>query len=69
MRRNAGIANACFCYLLAMVGFLISISFLSNAYSAAIPAMVGLGIAINVAGFKEMAKAGAAPVFATPVRY
>ncbi len=69
MRGNANIANACFSYLLAMVGFLISISFLSNAYSAAIPAMVGLGIAISVIGFKEMGKAGVAPLFPAPARY
>jgi O-antigen ligase len=67
-RGNRGIANACFCYLLAMVGYLISISFLSNAYTPAIPVVVGLGVAIAAAGAKEMAKAGPAPLFPAPVR-
>jgi O-antigen ligase len=67
-RGYGGIANACFCYLLAMVGYTISISFLSNAYTPAIPLVVGLGVAIAAAGAKEMAKAAPAPLFPAPVR-
>jgi putative inorganic carbon (HCO3(-)) transporter len=68
-RGNRDIANACFCYLLAMAGFLVSITFLSNAYSCTIPLMVGLGIAMSVAATKQLAK-GPAPVPMMPaVRY
>jgi O-antigen ligase len=52
---NSDIANACFCYLLALVGFLTSITFLSNAYSPTIPLMVGLGVSMSVAAAKRMA--------------
>ena len=52
---NSDIANACFCYLLAMVGFLVSITFLSNAFTPVIPLMVGLGIAIRVSAARQMA--------------
>jgi O-antigen ligase len=68
-RGNRDIANACFCYLLAMVGFLVSISFLSNAYSVTIPLMVGLGMAITVTGTKQLTRV-ATPVPMMPaVRY
>jgi O-antigen ligase len=65
-RGNRDIANACFCYLLAMVGFLVSITFLSNAYSCTVPLMVGLGIAMSVAATKQLAK-GPAPIPLMPV--
>jgi O-antigen ligase len=68
-RGNTDIANACFCYQMALVGFLVSITFLSNAYSAAIPLMVGLGIAMSVAAAREMAKPSPAPMLPMPVRY
>jgi hypothetical protein len=38
-----------------MVGFLVSITFLSNAFTPVIPLMVGLGIAINMIGARQMA--------------
>ena len=38
------ISNACFCYLVAMVGFLVAITFLANAYRFYFPAMIGLAI-------------------------
>jgi O-antigen ligase len=53
---NSDIANACFCYLLAMVGFLTSITFLSNAYGPTIPLMVGLGVSMSAAAAKRMAE-------------
>lgn len=69
-RGNADIANACFCYLLAMAGFLVSITFLSNAYGAAIPIMVGLGIAMSLAAAKQMSAIPAtSPLLPLPVRY
>lgn len=69
-RGNSDIANACFCYLLAMVGFLVSITFLSNAYSSTIPLMVGLGISMSVAAAKQMsAKRGPSAMMPVPVRY
>jgi putative inorganic carbon (hco3(-)) transporter len=65
-RGNRDIVNACFCYLLAMVGFLVSITFLSNAYSLTIPLMVGLGFTISVVAARQMTKV-AAPAPMMPV--
>jgi O-antigen ligase len=48
------IANACFCYLVAMVGFLVTITFIADAYRIYLPAMIGLAIAINFVATKEM---------------
>jgi O-antigen ligase len=48
------VANACFCYLLSMVGFLTSIIFLSNAYRFYLPAMIGLAIALSATAEREM---------------
>jgi O-antigen ligase len=53
------IANASFCYLVSMVGFLTSIVFLANAYRFYLPAMIGLAIALCAAAEKEMARAEA----------
>jgi putative inorganic carbon (HCO3(-)) transporter len=68
-RGNADIANACFCYQLALIGFLVSISFLSNAYTATIPLMVGLGVAISFTAARQMAKPSPAPMLPMPIRY
>jgi O-antigen ligase len=67
-RGNRDIANACFCYLLALVGFLVSITFLSNAYTGVMPLMVGLGVSISFAATKQMATVVPSPV-PGPVRY
>jgi O-antigen ligase len=48
------IANACFCYLLAMTGYLVAIVFLSHAYAFHLPAMVGLGITLSFAAMKTI---------------
>jgi O-antigen ligase len=48
------IANACFCYLLSMVGYVVSIAFLSNAYRFYLPAMIGLAIALSTTAEREM---------------
>jgi O-antigen ligase len=50
------IANACFCYLLSMVGYLTSIIFLSNAYRYYLPIMIGLAVALTVNAQKEMSR-------------
>jgi len=52
------IANASFCYLLSMVGYLTSVFFLSNAYRSYLPIMIGLAIAITVSAQKEMSETG-----------
>jgi putative inorganic carbon (HCO3(-)) transporter len=48
------IANACFCYLLSMVGFMVTITFLSNPYRFYLPAMIGLAIALSTTAEREM---------------
>jgi putative inorganic carbon (HCO3(-)) transporter len=68
-RGNRDIANACFCYLLAMVGFLVSITFLSNAYSVTIPMMVGLGISMSVAGTRQLTRVPTAAPLMPVARY
>jgi O-antigen ligase len=55
--RRAGyteIANACFCYLLGMAGFLVAITFLSNAYRYYVPAMIGLAVGMCFAARRQM---------------
>jgi O-antigen ligase len=48
------IVNACFCYLLSMVGFMISITFLANAFRFYLPLMIGLSIALTATAKREM---------------
>ncbi len=67
-RGNTEIANACFCYLLSMTGFLTSITFLSNAYAVSIPIMIGLGISLSAAASRLLAK-GPSPMMPVAVRY
>jgi len=59
-RRNGHkeIANACFCYLLGMAGFLVAITFLSNAYRYYVPAMIGLAVGMCFAARRQMEPAG-----------
>jgi hypothetical protein len=52
------IANACFCYLLGMVGFLVAITFVSNAYRYYVPVMIALGVTMCFAARREMDSAG-----------
>jgi O-antigen ligase len=61
------IANACFCYILGMSGFLAAITFLSNAYTFHLPAMIGLAISIAFAGTREITRRSALPA-ALPLR-
>lgn len=57
---NADIANATFCYLLSMVGFLVASSFLSHAYSFYLPVMIGLAGTISFAGNRMLETSGRA---------
>jgi O-Antigen ligase len=52
------IANASFCYLLSMIGYLTTIIFLSNAYRYYLPIMVGLAVALTINAQKEMSRGG-----------
>ena len=52
------ISNACFCYLIAMVGFLAAITFLANAYRFYFPAMIGLAISISFVAKRQMSANG-----------
>jgi O-antigen ligase len=54
-RQNTEIANVCFCYLLSMIGFMTSITFLANAFRFYLPLMIGLAIAVSTIGDKELA--------------
>jgi len=57
MARRAGyteIANACFCYLMGMAGFLVAVTFLSNAYRYYVPAMIGLAVGMCFAARRQM---------------
>ena len=49
------LSNACFCYLMAMVGFLVDITFIPNAYRFYLPAMIGLAISISFVAKGQMA--------------
>jgi len=51
---HSEIANACFCYLLAMAGFLVAITFLSNAYRYYAPAMISLAVGMCFAARRQM---------------
>jgi len=48
------IANGCFCYLLAMLGHLVALVFLAQAYTFKLPAMVGLGVTLSFAAMRTM---------------
>ena len=44
---NVEMANACFCYLLAMTGLIVAMTFLASAYRLYFPIMVGLAVAMS----------------------
>jgi putative inorganic carbon (hco3(-)) transporter len=48
------VANVCFIYLLAMVGYVSALVFLAEAYSFKLPAMVGLSVALSFAAARQM---------------
>jgi len=53
------IANACFCYLLGMTGFLVGITFVSDAYRYYVPVMIVLAVTMCFAAQQEMETAAA----------
>ncbi len=57
--RHSDIANLCLTYLVSTVAFLGTITFLSNAYRFYLPTIVGLAIAIHMAGMAELARRNA----------
>jgi O-antigen ligase len=63
------IANGCFCYLLAMVGYLVALVFLAQAYTFRLPAMVGLAVTLSYAAMRTMrlSQDGQAPLPPAPV--
>lgn len=50
------IANLCLAFLTASVGYLGTITFLSNVYRFYLPALIGLAVAIHVVGMAELAR-------------
>lgn len=63
------VANACFCYLIAMVGFLGSLVFLASAYTFKLPAMIGMAISLSYAAAKQMQmRSPLSPGLAAPPR-
>jgi O-antigen ligase len=57
MAKNRGfrdIENACFCFQLAMIGYVGSIVFLAQAYHYYLPTMVGFAIAISTVAMRYM---------------
>jgi O-antigen ligase len=58
---NTEIANACFCYLLSMFPYLVSIFFLANAYRFYMPVMIGLAIALTAGAERELTSVGVLP--------
>lgn len=48
------IATSCFCYLAGMVGYLVALLFLSQAYSFKLPAMVGLAVTLSFTAMRTM---------------
>lgn len=62
------IARAAFCYLLAMTGFVVTITFLSNAYRFYLPAMIGVAIAMRAAADLELAEVANTPAQTPPMR-
>jgi len=52
-RGRTEIANACFCYLLGMAGFLVAITLLADAYRYYVPAMIGLAVTMSFAAGEE----------------
>jgi O-antigen ligase len=66
----ADIETACFCYLISMVGLLVALTFLANAYRCYLPVMVGLAVAIGKYANQYMDSNPPnkpAPVFVAPV--
>jgi len=48
------IADGCFCYLLGMVGYLVALLFLAQAYTYRLPSMIGLAVTLSYAATRTM---------------
>ncbi len=63
------IANGCFCYLLAMVGYLTALLFLAQAYTFKLPAMVGLAGTLSFAAMRTMRSSSGQEASALPAAF
>lgn len=54
---NREVANTCLAFMVGVVPFLVTITFLSNAYRFYLPTIIGLSIALARAGVAELEKA------------
>jgi len=53
---NTEIKNACFCFLLGMIAFLVAIAFLPFGYNFYFPTMVGLAGTVSLGAMRELDK-------------
>ena len=53
-QKHLDIANACFCDLLSMAGFLVAITFLANAYRYYVPVMIALAVSLHFSAADEL---------------
>lgn len=62
-QKNLEITNACFCYLLAMAGFLVAGTLLPFAYHFYYPTMIGIAVSLSIAANRQLDQAPpAAPI-------
>lgn len=54
-QRNSEVAQTCLCYLVALIGYLVTITFLAHAYHFVLPALVGLAIPLHLQAQKQLA--------------
>jgi O-antigen ligase len=59
-QKNLEIMNACFCYLLGMVAFLVAGSLLPFAYHFYYPTMIGIAVSLSIAANRQLDTAAAA---------
>jgi O-antigen ligase len=59
---NKEVADACLCYMVSWLGYLVTLFFLAGAYFFTLPAMISLAIAMYYAAERELART--APVTA-----
>ncbi len=51
---NSEVAQTCLCYLVALIGYLVSITFLAHAYHFVLPALVGLAIPLHLQAQRQL---------------
>jgi O-antigen ligase len=54
-QQNSEVAQTCLCYLVALIGYLVTITFLAHAYHFVLPALVGLSIPLHLQAQKQLA--------------